>query len=43
MNSKEFDQIKVNHSDNIVINIKQANKNLVNNLLPGYTKESCSN
>tara|TARA_B100001057_G_C22544556_1_gene830994 strand:- start:20 stop:622 length:603 start_codon:yes stop_codon:yes gene_type:complete len=43
MNSKQFDEIKVNHFDNIVINIKQANKNIVNELLPGYTEESCSN
>lgn len=38
---KEYDKIEVNHSGNIIINIKQSTLDSTNEILPGYTKELC--
>ena len=43
MNSNEYDQVQINHSDNIVINIKPVTKDSVKDVLPGYIKEICEN
>ena len=37
-----YDKIEVNHSENIVINIKHANSLIVEEVLPGYTSELCA-
>ena len=34
-----FEDIKINHSENIIINIKHASIDDVEQVLPGYTKE----
>ena len=39
MNNKPFSKIEVNHSDNIVINIKHAEHADMEQLLPGYVQE----
>lgn len=43
MTSDNYDEIKVNHSDNIVINIKHVDNSQVGQLLPGYIQEPCKN
>jgi hypothetical protein len=40
-NTKSYDKININHSDNIVINIKQHHKSGDLDILPGYTHELC--
>jgi len=43
MDNSEFNKIEVNHSDNIVINIKQSTLQVDNTILPGYIPELSEN
>lgn len=40
--SESYDKIDVNHSENIIINIKPSNLEEDTNILPGYTEELCN-
>jgi hypothetical protein len=40
--SDSYDKIDVNHSENIIINIKPSNLESDNDILPGYTQELCN-
>jgi len=43
MNCETYNKIETNHSDNIIINIKHADKSIIDDILPGYTPELYSN